>query len=91
MFTQNQLLAYAKESTPGAYWMISPRDTAKIEKDSYDALNKGDQSMHAMYGFLMRAIWGEGYGGAFEENDSQTLGIPEMSNDKIKEVVIEYV
>jgi hypothetical protein len=42
--------------------------------------------MSAMMGFIVRALWGEGYGGKFKMVDSEMLGIGLMDEEEIDHV-----
>jgi hypothetical protein len=44
-----------------------------------------------MYGFIKRAVWGEGYGSHFGHVDNELLGIGMMSEREIGEPVKEYI
>ena len=85
--TQKQLAQLA-----GKKWEAPNVDTAVLEKESYAELGKEQPDFtSAMYGFLKRAVWGEGYGGEFTEVDNELLGIKMMSEKELEDVVKEYV
>jgi hypothetical protein len=73
--SQNQLLDLAKKIAPEKKWEPIVVDTAAIEKASNEALAKGEVTMQVMYGYLMRGIFGEGYGSKMETDDNKLLGI----------------
>ena len=84
VITQNQLLKLGKELTRGKEWTGVPKDTKEIEKKSFEAWNKGERQMPVLYGFLERAVFGEGFGSKFENDDSASLGVKQMSESDLK-------
>jgi hypothetical protein len=66
--------------------------TEDVEREAYVELGKGGPDIgKAMYGFIKRAIWGEGYGCLFERVDNGVLGIGMMGEEEIRALVREYV
>lgn len=90
--TQRELLALAQKFTPGEEWTVQEVDTGSVEKWAYEELRKpeGERELWpAMFGFLKRAIWAEGYGGRFERLDNEILGLEERGEEWLAEVVRE--
>jgi hypothetical protein len=85
--TQKQL---AKLS--GKEWEAEEASTEVLEREAYAELGKEKPDYgKAMYGFLKRAVWGEGYGGYFGQVDNELLGIGMMNEREIEELVKEYI
>ena len=53
---------------------------AELKKD------KPDPSVFA-YNFIKAAIWGEGYGSHFEKLDNELLGLGQMSDAELQDLV----
>jgi len=73
--SQNQLLDLAKNIAPEKKWEPINVDTAAIEKSSNESLAKGEVTMPVMFGYLIRGIFGEGYGAKLEKDDNKLLGV----------------
>ena len=85
--TQKQL---AKMS--GKKWDAEETSTEVIERNAYAELGKAQPDLHsAMFGFIKRSIWGEGYGGEFKNVDNDLLGISMMTEKEIEMLVKENV
>ena len=85
--TQNQLAALS-----GKKWEAEDLSTDVLEREAYAELGKEQPNfVSAMFGFIKRAIWGEGYGGEFTKVDNELLGISMMSEREIEQLVKEYV
>ena len=61
--------------------------TAEKEKESYEKLAKGQKDMGVFVGFLMSAIFREGYGGHFQQLDNELLGIVELEEGELVELI----
>jgi NAD(P)-dependent dehydrogenase (short-subunit alcohol dehydrogenase family) len=85
--TQNQLAALS-----GKKWEAEDLSTDVLEREAYAELGKEQPNFaSAMFGFIKKAIWGEGYGGEFTKVDNELLGISMMSEREIEQLVKEYV
>jgi len=90
--TQNQLAAYAEKANPGKKWQAPPVDTAEAEQLASAELQKPEPNYRlAFYNQIKRAIWGEGYGGAFDHVDNEEFGVPLKSEKEIEQLVAENV
>jgi hypothetical protein len=89
--TQNKLLAYAKEFTPGEKWDLQSVNSVEAEKEAYAALAAGDCSMKTFAPLVKRGVFGEGYGGHFDKLDNELLGIKQMTDDEVKQVVKDVI
>ena len=86
--TQLQLARIAEKVT-GKKWDAKVVSTADLEKAAYEELKKPAPNMLVLFGFIFRAIWGEGYGGEFKKVDNEWLGIDLMSEADIEATVKE--
>ncbi|KAF2871443.1 putative oxidoreductase CipA-like protein [Massariosphaeria phaeospora] len=75
VITQNKVLAMARKLAPARTWNPVVVDTADLEARSRDAYAKGVVTIHSSLGLLIRAAFGEGYGGEFQRVDNELLGV----------------
>jgi hypothetical protein len=87
--TQNQLLKHCQDAVGKEGWQISETTTADLERQSYENLKKDPGNvMSWVIGFLKTAIFRDGYGGDFSSNnDNKLLGLKEMSESEVAELV----
>lgn len=86
--TLKKLAAMGKKATGGDGWKenIVPIDDvleqawAELKKDKPDPYS-------VLASFVKASIWGEGYGGHFEKLDNELLGIKEMSDTEVQDLV----
>lgn len=90
IITNNQLLAYAREGNPSKTWEVTDIDAGELEKKSWEAYNNGDRSPQTMRGFIAGAAYGKGLG-LFTRVDNDILGIEEMSEQALKDLVAKFV
>jgi hypothetical protein len=88
--TQNQLLALAKELVPDRKFNAIQLDTAEVEKQAWEKYNAGDRSNEVLRMFMPRVTFGERKG-LFEHVDNDELGIQQLDDDGIKQVVARFV
>ena len=82
------LLRLAKRALGDEGWTEVDGGTAAAgEKASYEKLARGEKDMGVFVGFLMAAIFREGYGGLFGEVDNEMFGIGQMGEGEIVEVI----
>jgi hypothetical protein len=87
-FTLKELYQLAKESLGEEGWTeVDGGSTAENEKASYEKLAKGQKDMGVFLNFLMSAIFREGYGGHFQKLDNQLLGIEELKEIEVVELI----
>ncbi|KAI5852794.1 hypothetical protein DFP73DRAFT_506296 [Morchella snyderi] len=82
--TQRELLALFEKHT-GVKWAIEEKSTADVEKEVNAKLAKGDYS--TIWQLIYRSVWGYGYGGKFEDVKNEELGIKELSEQEIEELI----
>ncbi|KAL2016186.1 hypothetical protein VTK56DRAFT_4075 [Thermocarpiscus australiensis] len=89
--TLKALYEKGKKATPGEKWteeVVQIDDElgeawAELKKERPDPNNFVMKFIHA-------AIWGEGYGAHFEKTDNELLGIKELTEDELQEIVGRY-
>ncbi|KAI9736307.1 MAG: hypothetical protein M1834_001193 [Cirrosporium novae-zelandiae] len=89
--SQNKLLEISKKLTPGKAWQVTQADTAKLTAESDAALAKGDINDGVFYNYIRRAIWGAGHGGHFQKLDNKLLGIPEMTEKEVEDLIASII
>ncbi len=82
--TQNKLLAIAKKVAPEKEWAPVPIKTSDLYEGANAGLAKGDYSV--MMDYIFVAIFGDGYGGKFENVDNELLGLPGKTEADIEAV-----
>ncbi|KAK5169908.1 uncharacterized protein LTR77_005886 [Saxophila tyrrhenica] len=87
--TQNRLLQVIQHCGSVDGWEISHASTADREREGYEVLQKQPNNfMGWAIPFLQCAIWGRKFGGDFSQNnDNELLGLKELDDDEIKEIV----
>lgn len=91
--TQNKMIAYAKEKD-GKDWTTSVVDTEESRQASIKALQSGkvENMGLLMVGFIMSAVFQEGYGGEWSaKSDNKLLGITDLTEQELKKLVQNYV
>ena len=79
--TLKDLFRLAKEALGGEDWVeVDGGTTEATEKASFEKLAEGQKDMSVFIGFLLSAIFREGYGGHFERLDNELLGIQELDD-----------
>ncbi|KAK3389369.1 hypothetical protein B0H63DRAFT_427820 [Podospora didyma] len=88
--TQNQLLALAKKAVGSDGW-TEEHTTAEAElAEGWAELKKENPSPHFIFKFISAAIFGEGYGSHFEKTDNELLGIKQLSEAELLELVKRF-
>ena len=87
--TQNRLLEIAKRVVGDEGWEVTESKCEAIKKESYANLEKEPANWLGWgIGFLKVAIYGEGFGGDFrEKNDNALLGVPELDEKAVEELI----
>ena len=89
--TLQDLLAKGK-NVAGEGWK---EETVAIEDrlaNAWEELRKEKPDPNAwVYEFIKASIWGEGYGGYFQEVDNELLGVGMMGEGEVKDLVGRYV
>lgn len=88
--TLRDLFGLAKQALGDDGWTeIDGGTTEATEKASFEKLAKGQKDMGVFVGFLLCAIYREGYGGYFEKLDNELLGIQELKDSDVLKLIKE--
>ncbi|KAK3684552.1 hypothetical protein LTR37_020155 [Vermiconidia calcicola] len=86
--TQNKQLEIIQRFVGKESWEISHASTEDREKEGYEILQKEPTNFVGWaIPFLQCSIWGKRFGGHFENNDNELLGLKEMSEAEVEEVI----
>ncbi|CAI7586370.1 unnamed protein product [Penicillium pancosmium] len=89
VFTQNKLLEWSGKADKIEK---VPVTTEELEQKAYEAIKQPtpDGATFAR-NLILRAIFGGKFGGHFSKTDNELLGVKELSESEIKDLVKEYV
>ncbi|KAA8648397.1 aromatic alcohol reductase [Aspergillus tanneri] len=87
MTTQRKMLAIAQKVAPDRKWTPTDVSTADMETMAWDKYANGMVDLEASMGFFCRSVFGEGYGGEFQELDNNLLGIPLKTDADLEELI----
>lgn len=85
--TQRKMLALAQKVAPDRKWTPSEVSTADMETMAGAKYANGMIDLAASMGFFCRSVFGEGYGGEFQEADNELLGIPLKTDADLEELI----
>ena len=86
--SQKQLLKLAQALTPGEEWEVKEVDTAELEKQAREEIQKKNIGPTTMLNLIRRAIYAPGYGNKFERVHNSVLGIRGMTEPDVEELVL---
>lgn len=81
--TLKKLAAMGKEATGAEGWKESVVSMDEVAEQAWVGWKRNGFALN----FIKLAVWGEGYGGHFEKLDNELLGIDEMSDAEVQELV----
>lgn len=86
--SSKQLLEIGKRATGSDDWKANPASLDDHVNKGWEELKKPqpDPAKFAR-NFIMASIWGEGYGSKFEKLDNELLGIEEMNEEDIENLI----
>lgn len=85
--TQRKILSIAQKIAPDRKWNPVTVNTIDMEAKSRDSYAKSVYDLNSSLGFLCRAVFGEGYGGDFQNVDNELLGIGFKTDADLEELV----
>jgi nucleoside-diphosphate-sugar epimerase len=90
--TQNKLITYAKEKD-GKEWDTTVKSTQEGYDDSMKLLQSGSDIGKAMVGFILYGIFSSHKTGANwdDKHDNELLGVTQLTEQQVKEVVQSFV
>ncbi|KAG8526300.1 uncharacterized protein KY384_000293 [Bacidia gigantensis] len=86
--TLKQLLAVCKKAAGEDGWTINDGSTEEMYNNAWAELKK-EQPNHMVFvfGFLKTGVWGEGYGSHYEKTDNELLGLKDLSEAELEQLV----
>jgi hypothetical protein len=88
--TLNKLLSMAQDIVGQDGWTITKPSVDETLASSWAGVKQGKFDWPTLFGFIVTASMGDGYGGKLEDTDNKLLGIPEMTDLEVK-VVVEQI
>ncbi len=86
--TLKKLAAMGKKATGPDGWKESVVSIDELLEKAWAELKKDQPDPNNfVYSFLKASVWGEGYGCHFEKPDNEVLGIKEMSDAELQDLV----
>ncbi|KAK5108714.1 hypothetical protein LTR62_007861 [Meristemomyces frigidus] len=89
VFTQRQILAYAKEAAPEREFKVFTIDTEAAAKQAWRQYEAGERNMDSLRGMMLRTTFGLELG-MFSEVANDVLGLKMLTEDEVKELVAKY-
>lgn len=89
--TLKELAAKGKNATGAQGWKEEVVKVDDLLAKAWEELKKEKPNPDAfVYNFIFSSIWGEGYGGHFQDLDNNLLGIKEKSDEEVQALVNSY-
>lgn len=90
---QLELLRLLQELRPNKKFETVNIDTDVLLKEAEENYRKGDLSPVAMRGYIVKVSFADNgkEGTYFEETDNELLGVPEWSEERLKELIAKYL
>lgn len=90
ILTQNQVLGLAQKLRPEDRWETTKVAASRLVEEGLAGLKAGDFSYQVIVKIILgTAFAGEVYGSAYEETDNELLGIQELTEEDLAELVAE--
>jgi hypothetical protein len=90
ILTQNQLLKIAQALKPDDQWEINKISSAEMLQEGLDELQAGKFSMDTVFKVVKgSALSGERFGGAYDQNDNELLGVKELTEKDVEKLVAD--
>ena len=88
VFTQNQILEYARAAAPDRDIKTVTVDTEKMAKAAWERYDAGERDMNVLQPLMLRTSFGLGLG-EFKKVDNDVLGVSTLSNDEVRSLVAD--
>ena len=86
--TLKKLAKMGKKAVGGDGWQEPVVSVDEVLDQAWAELKKEQPNPGVLvYNFIRACIWGEGYGSHFEKTDNELLGIPELSDAEVQNLV----
>ncbi|KAK4554925.1 hypothetical protein LTR86_008073 [Recurvomyces mirabilis] len=89
IFTQNQILEYARAAAPNRDIKTFEVDTEKMAKEAWEKYDAGERDQKILQPLMLRTSFGLGLG-EFKKIDNDVLGVSMLSDDEVKSLVAKY-
>ena len=89
VFTQNQILEYARAAAPERNINTIHVDTEKLANAAWEKYDAGERDMDALRPLMLRTSFGLGLG-EFRKVDNDVLGVKTLSDHEVKSLVAKY-
>ncbi|KAK3674657.1 hypothetical protein LTR78_005379 [Recurvomyces mirabilis] len=89
VFTQNQILEYARAAAPNGDIKTIKVDTEKMAKEAWEKYDAGERDQKVLQPLMLRTSFGLGLG-EFKKVDNDVLGVSMLSDDEVKSLVAKY-
>lgn len=86
-FTQNEVVEIGKKLLGSEGWVETHAKSADLEAQAWADLKAQKFDGGLWISFILKAIFGEGYGGSFEGKDSALLGVPTFSKEDLEKAI----
>lgn len=88
--TQNQVLRIAGKLQPDEQWETSKIASKDLLQKGLDAYNAGELTPLVVMNIVRgTGLAGEKYGGAYNENDNELLGVRELTERDLEKIVVQ--
>lgn len=86
--TLKELAAISKKAVGEDGWTTDNVSVDEMYDNAWAELKKPQPNHNVfVFGFLKTGIWGEGYGAHYEKNDNALLGLKELDDAELQELV----
>ena len=74
----------AQKATGADGWTVTKPSVDEMLAGSWAGVKQGKFDWPTLFGFIVTASMGEGYGGQHEKTDNVLLGLPQMSDADVQ-------
>ncbi|KFY27152.1 hypothetical protein V493_03684 [Pseudogymnoascus sp. VKM F-4281 (FW-2241)] len=85
--TQNEVVEIGKKLVGREGWVLTHAKSADLEAEAWADLKAQKFDGDLWIKFIYKALFGEGYGGRYEEKDNALLGVPTFSKEDLEKAV----
>jgi len=86
--SMKKLAALGKKAVGADGWTEEAVSTSVVLDEAWAEMKKPEPNPQVfVYGFLKACIWGEGYGSYFDKLDNDLLGVPQLTDVELEELV----
>ena len=85
--TLKALLAMAQQAAGADGWTVTTPSVDETLAGSWAGVKQGRFDWPTLFGFIVTASMGDGYGGRHETTDNALLGLPEMTEAEMQALI----